>query len=687
MNSVSNFSRSDPNGNSNAQDILEKRRRQIEKTRAANLSKQLQMRLRYARLKVEHGWQTLNEVENLYFHHYRGKASLDSNPISKPKKAPPREKVHGSPKVDKDRNATASGSSGSAAAMASSKDSLITQTPTSMDGHLLPTSHSHSFPTVRNTTSPNVGGTISSTSALSTEADPGNKPADLESFSRSPQIQDQLNMTAGPNPSDTAFTGLSPTPRSEPPVSLNDPKSGIIPTSSTTQIQTSIAGISTSTSHPTASSSLAIPISPVSGSTATHLTYARVPSKLPIPRLPAVSYPYTGVTSPVSLGKARKGTQLSAGSSGSRYSVPSSSTSGATVPPLSPYKHPYTATQLFSPSPSISTALQTTSSGSSLASNSSESSSLPLTYDSFWSSHTSSSSLPLSYRTNLNPSSSLTFASSSTLPTTSLTPPASSVPSTSTPLTASTSMSSANFPFTSFHNLSPSSISSLSHSPMVPSLLHSQGLFQQAAHSPPTVGASNQNATLPKFLMELWGAVDTGDQLLGTLRVWNERDRRTGKQFMSIFVPSEKDPSILEEFKLDTAQETAGYTPTEVQFNIPSGRMRARVAAASEPVRQIKMIEESMDGARASINMLSSGINQSTSSFDSLVRTSKRRPVQNTERFIQKQYWRIKELRLHIDTISYKEGRSYEERADQEIRSALAALLALSNTLSKAKRH
>lgn len=33
------------------------------------LSKQLQLRLSYARLKVEHGWQkyTLNEVENLYW--------------------------------------------------------------------------------------------------------------------------------------------------------------------------------------------------------------------------------------------------------------------------------------------------------------------------------------------------------------------------------------------------------------------------------------------------------------------------------------------------------------------------------------------------------------------------------------------------------------------------------------------
>ncbi|KAI0267385.1 hypothetical protein BC834DRAFT_75532 [Gloeopeniophorella convolvens] len=43
----------------------------LEKAKVVNLSKQLQMRLQYARLKVEHGWQrqSLNEVENLYFHH------------------------------------------------------------------------------------------------------------------------------------------------------------------------------------------------------------------------------------------------------------------------------------------------------------------------------------------------------------------------------------------------------------------------------------------------------------------------------------------------------------------------------------------------------------------------------------------------------------------------------------------
>ncbi|KAJ6460971.1 hypothetical protein C8R45DRAFT_1108790 [Mycena sanguinolenta] len=43
--------------------------RSMEKAKANNLLRQLQLRLQYARLKVDHGWQKqrLNEVENLYF--------------------------------------------------------------------------------------------------------------------------------------------------------------------------------------------------------------------------------------------------------------------------------------------------------------------------------------------------------------------------------------------------------------------------------------------------------------------------------------------------------------------------------------------------------------------------------------------------------------------------------------------
>lgn len=167
--------------------------------------------------------------------------------------------------------------------------------------------------------------------------------------------------------------------------------------------------------------------------------------------------------------------------------------------------------------------------------------------------------------------------------------------------------------------------------------------------------------------MERWLAVEPEGELLGTLRCWEEIDPRTQKQAMSIFVPSEQDPSVMEEFRLDMVQEMvrnqfviaetdkdsdnpanraskcvlvsrmvlkyfffleltqfSGRVKHEVnvrpKYNADySDRMRARVAAASEPARQIKMIEDSMGGARGNINMLSSGANQRTSSFDSLV--------------------------------------------------------------------
>ncbi|KAK0450287.1 uncharacterized protein EV420DRAFT_1750387 [Desarmillaria tabescens] len=60
-----------------------KRKQTMERAKATHLSRQLQMRLQYAKLKVEHGWtkQTLNEVENLYFHHshVRGPRPVPTN--------------------------------------------------------------------------------------------------------------------------------------------------------------------------------------------------------------------------------------------------------------------------------------------------------------------------------------------------------------------------------------------------------------------------------------------------------------------------------------------------------------------------------------------------------------------------------------------------------------------------------
>ncbi|KAF8347459.1 hypothetical protein F5887DRAFT_1072439 [Amanita rubescens] len=64
-----------------AHDSDKRRKHSIERAKVIHLTRQLQLRLQYAKLKVEHGWQrqNLNEVENLYFHHSRG---LKSQPTS-----------------------------------------------------------------------------------------------------------------------------------------------------------------------------------------------------------------------------------------------------------------------------------------------------------------------------------------------------------------------------------------------------------------------------------------------------------------------------------------------------------------------------------------------------------------------------------------------------------------------------
>ncbi|GLB41193.1 hypothetical protein LshimejAT787_0904080 [Lyophyllum shimeji] len=72
----------------------EKRRKQtMERAKANHLTRQLQMRLQYARLKVDHGWQkqNLNEVENLYFHHshQRGPKPYPASPTVVTTTSPP----------------------------------------------------------------------------------------------------------------------------------------------------------------------------------------------------------------------------------------------------------------------------------------------------------------------------------------------------------------------------------------------------------------------------------------------------------------------------------------------------------------------------------------------------------------------------------------------------------------------
>lgn len=55
--------------------------------------------------------------------------------------------------------------------------------------------------------------------------------------------------------------------------------------------------------------------------------------------------------------------------------------------------------------------------------------------------------------------------------------------------------------------------------------------------------------------MERWSAVDTDGLHLATLRIWNERDHRTGRQPMSLFLPPEQPGGTPEEYKLDMIQE------------------------------------------------------------------------------------------------------------------------------------
>ncbi|KAF8491105.1 transcription initiation factor IIF, beta subunit-domain-containing protein [Gautieria morchelliformis] len=203
---------------------------------------------------------------------------------------------------------------------------------------------------------------------------------------------------------------------------------------------------------------------------------------------------------------------------------------------------------------------------------------------------------------------------------------------------------------------------------------------------------------IPKFLMERWSAVGADGIHLATLRRWNERDPKTGKHPMSLILPPEQPGGIMEEYKLDMVQEVVenqiviaelnkepGNLASRAKTTAMSGRikhevnvrprynenysnrMRARHEAASEPVRQIKMIEDSLPGGRGNINMLSSGANQRTGSFDSLVRTSKsaRASGQQHERFArmpqnqlldalfglfrENGFWSVKDLRLKTE--------------------------------------
>jgi transcription initiation factor TFIIF subunit beta len=56
--------------------------------------------------------------------------------------------------------------------------------------------------------------------------------------------------------------------------------------------------------------------------------------------------------------------------------------------------------------------------------------------------------------------------------------------------------------------------------------------------------------------MERWSTIDADNIHLATLRIWNERDHRTNKQHMSIYIPSDQPGAPAEEYKLDMVQES-----------------------------------------------------------------------------------------------------------------------------------
>ncbi|KAI0682922.1 hypothetical protein BC835DRAFT_797353 [Cytidiella melzeri] len=70
--------------NASHESEVKRKKNALEKAKANYLCSQLRLRLQYAKLKVDHGWQkqTLNEVENLYFRHSQANRQLFTTNVS-----------------------------------------------------------------------------------------------------------------------------------------------------------------------------------------------------------------------------------------------------------------------------------------------------------------------------------------------------------------------------------------------------------------------------------------------------------------------------------------------------------------------------------------------------------------------------------------------------------------------------
>jgi len=211
---------------------------------------------------------------------------------------------------------------------------------------------------------------------------------------------------------------------------------------------------------------------------------------------------------------------------------------------------------------------------------------------------------------------------------------------------------------------------------------------------------------IPKHLMERWSRVDSDDEHLATIRVY-ERDARTGKQRIVVVVPSEdpSTPNEVDEYEMDMVNEAVENQiviaerekepGSRARMTILTGRikhdcnlrpvfnenyrrrMRERHRAATTPARQTRLIDEVMSGNRGAVNMLSSGVTSATT-FSGLVKT-KPKPVKGAfERYARMPRNQLLDLLFSLyrekPRWSAKDLRTRTEQPEAYLKEALAEI-------------
>lgn len=87
--------------------------------------------------------------------------------------------------------------------------------------------------------------------------------------------------------------------------------------------------------------------------------------------------------------------------------------------------------------------------------------------------------------------------------------------------------------------------------------------------------------------MERWSAIDSDGIHLATLRIWNERDHRTGRQPMSLFLPPEQPGGPPEEYKLDMVQEMVENQVVVAEMDKEPDNLASR--ASEQPFASVSM--------------------------------------------------------------------------------------------------